>query len=155
MPSWNEIKKSIGDIAGKTATKTRELTDTASLKIKIASMESERDIEYKALGRLAYVRLRQTEENTEELAEKISKSLERLDAIHKELAELKALDKARRESREAEKKAREDEKEEKKKKQDTDELDLGIMEEFNAARKVADDEYEKAKKAAEDAKAQN
>lgn len=155
MPTWNEIKKSFGELADKTATKTRELTDTASLKIKIASKESERDVEYKALGKLAYVRLRQTEENTNELAEKISASLEKLDNIHKELAELKELDKARREAKEAEKKAREDEKAEKKKKQDSDELDLGVMEEFNAARKVADDEYEKAKKAAEDAKSQD
>ena len=156
MPSWNEIKKSIGDIAGKTATKTRELTDTASLKIKIASMESERDIEYKALGKLAYARLRQLDgKPQEELAEKISKSLERLDTIHKELAELKALDKERRESREAEKKAREDEKAEKKKKQDADELDITIMDQFNEARATADAEYEKAKRAAEDAKGQN
>ena len=156
MPTWNEIKKSFGELADKTATKTRELTDTASLKIKIANKESERDIEYKALGKLAYIRLRQTEgKPEEELAEKISASLEKLDNIHKELTELKALDKKRRESREAEKKAREDEKAEKKKKQESDELDLGVMEEFNAARKVADEEYEKAKKAAEDAKDQD
>lgn len=156
MPTWNEIKKSIGSIADKTATKTRELTDTASLKIKIANKESDRDIEYKALGKLAYARLRQHGDMPqEELAEKISASLERLDSIHKELAELKAIDKERRENREAEKRAREEEKAEKKKNQDSDELDLSIMNQFNDARATADAEYEKAKKAAEDAKAQD
>ena len=150
MPTWNKIKKSLGDIAGKTAIKTRELTDTASLKIKIASKESERDIEYKALGKLAYAKLRQPENNTDDdLAQKISASLDKLESILKELDELKELDKARREAKEAEKKARENEK------QSSEELDLAVMEDFNAARKVADAEYEKAKRAAEDAKAQS
>ena len=43
MSTWNDIKKTIGLVAEKTATKTRELTDTASLKIKIASREADRD----------------------------------------------------------------------------------------------------------------
>ena len=156
MPTWNEIKKSLGDIASKTATKTRELTDTASLKIKIANKESERDIEYKALGKLAYARLRQLDGySSEELAEKISNSLEKLDNIHRELAELNKIDKERREGREAEKKAREEEKADKKKKQDSEELDLTIMNQFNDARTAADAEYEQAKKAAEDTKNQD
>ena len=158
MPNWDEIKKSIGKIADKTASKTRELTDTASLKIKIANKESERDLEYKRLGRLAYIRLRQTEgAPSEELAEKISNSLEKLDNIHKELSELQATDKARRDAKEAEKKAREDEKAEaeKKMKENAEALDLSVMEQFNDARRVADDEYEKAKQAAEDTKGEN
>ena len=35
-----------------------------------------------------------------------------------------------------------------------DELDLNVMEQFNEARRTADEEYEKAKKAAEDAREQ-
>ena len=153
MPTWNEIKKSLGEIADKTVNATRELTDTAALKIKIANKESECDLEYKNLGRLAYIRLRELDSLAEEnLAEEISASLEKLDNIYKELSELKATEKARKEAKEAEKQEKADEA--KAKKQASDELDLTVMEEFNAARKVADDEYEKAKKAAEDAKAQ-
>ena len=155
MSKWDNFKKSIGEIADKTAAMTRELSDTASLKIKIANKESERELEYKNLGKLAYARLRQTEvASPVELAQRISESLKRLDAIHKELDELKAMDKARREAREAEKKAREDQKPapEKKPKPETEELDLTVMEQFNDARTVADEEYEKAKQAAEDAK---
>ena len=153
MPTWSDIKKSIGEIADKTVTATRELTDTAALKIKIANKESERDLEYKNLGRLAYIRLRELEYTAEEsLAEEISTSLEKLDTIYKELSELKATEKARKEAKEAEKQEKAEEA--KAKKQEADELDLAVMEEFNAARKVADDEYEKAKKAAEDAKDQ-
>ena len=58
MSTWNDIKKSVGLIAEKTAIKTRELTDTASLKIKIASREADRDTEYKRLGKLTYTKLK-------------------------------------------------------------------------------------------------
>ena len=58
MSMWNDIKKSVGAIADKTVTKTREITDTASLKLKIASKEADRDTEYKKLGRLTYRKLK-------------------------------------------------------------------------------------------------
>ena len=47
MSVWNDLKKSVGAIADKTVTKTREISDTASLKLKIASKEADRDTEYK------------------------------------------------------------------------------------------------------------
>ena len=34
MPNWEKIKKNIGNLADKTVNKTKELTDTASLKNK-------------------------------------------------------------------------------------------------------------------------
>lgn len=104
MPTWNDIKKTVSSFAEKTATKTRELTDTASLKIKIASREADRDTEYKRLGKLTYKKLKNTDEDySERLTLEISKSIEKLDEINAQIAELKAEEKARREAKEAEK----------------------------------------------------
>ena len=81
MSRWDEIKKSIGVIADKTANKTRELTDTASLKITIASKEADRDAEYKVLGKLTYAKLKQ-HKGSEAVTERISETIERLDKIN-------------------------------------------------------------------------
>ena len=153
MSKWDEFKKSLGDLADKTVNATRELTDTASLKIKIANKEAERDLEYKNLGKLAYTKLCQLDDG-EDLTEKISESLGKLDRIQKELEELLEADEMRKEAKEAQKQAKKAENEQKKeaKSEDGDELDLSVMEQFNEARTVADEEYEKAKAAAEDAK---
>ena len=154
MSKWDDFKKGLGEIADKTVSVTRELTDTASLKIKIANKEAERDLEYKNLGRLAYAKLRESMiTDNDELTEKISASMEKLDTIHDELSKLRAEDKARREAKEAEKQARTAEKAKSDKKDgDDDALDLSVMEQFNEARITADEEYEKAKAAAEEAK---
>ena len=153
MSRWDEIKKSLGTLADKTATKTRELTDTASLKIKIATKEADRDAEYKTLGKLTYAKLK-GHNGTQAVTEQISETIGRLDKINAELAALKKEEKARREAKEAEKAAKEAEKseaEEKAKARAKAEEEL-VMEQFNEARKEADAEYEKAKSAAEDAK---
>lgn len=153
MPGWDDIKKGLGALADKTASKTRELTDTASLKIKIASKEADRDAEYKILGKLTYAKLKQYK-GCETVTERISETIERLDKINAELAALKAEEKARRDAKEAAKAAKEAEKAEaetraKEKAHAEEEL---VMEQFNEARRDADEQYEKAKSAAEDAK---
>ena len=148
MSKWDNIKKGFGDIADKTVNKTRELTDIASLKIKIANKESDRDIEYRNLGKLTYAKLKKLKGiDPEAVTLEISQSLERLDAIHRELAQLKAEEKARKDAKEAEKAAKEAEK-----KAEEEKLNLEVMEEFNEARIVADEEYEKAKQVADDLK---
>jgi len=155
MANWNDIKKSTGNIADKTASKTRELADTASLKLKIANKEAERDLLYKALGKLAYAKLRNLNvKDPEALTENISVTLEKLDAILKELRELKAEDEARRAAKEAEKAAKEQAKrdEEEQEQAEQEELNRKVMEDFNAARAQADAQYEKAKAEAENAK---
>lgn len=153
MSKWDEFKKSLGDFADKTVNATRELTDTASLKIKIANKEADRDLEYKNLGKLAYAKLRQLE-GDEDLTEKISESLGKLDRIQKELDELLEADEMRKEAKEAQRQAKKAENEQKKatKTDDGNKLDLTVMEQFNEARTAADEEYEKAKAAAEEAK---
>ena len=104
MSTWNDFKKSIGSLAEKTANKTRELTDTAALKIKIASREADRDTEYKRLGRLTYSKLKSTDEGqSERLTLDISKAIEKLDEINAEIRTLRAEEAERRAAREAEK----------------------------------------------------
>ncbi len=104
MSKWDDFKKSVGVIADKTATKTRELTDTASLKIKIASREADRDTEYKKLGRLTYSKLKTTDARySESLTLDISKVIEKLDEINSELDTLRAEEEKRRSAKEAEK----------------------------------------------------
>ena len=155
MANWNDIKKSIGNIADRTATKTREIADTASLKIKIANKEAERDIQYKALGKLAYAKLRNLNvKDPDALTENISTTLDKLDAILKEIAELRAEDEARRAAKQAEKQAKEDAKHraEQEEEAEQEELNRKVMEDFNNARTEADAEYEKAKAEADNLK---
>jgi len=107
MSKWDDFKKSLGNFADKTVTKTRELTDTASLKIKIANKEADRDIEYKRLGKLTYAKLKASDSHsTEELTVKISESIEKLDKIISELDALKNEDDGRKAAKESEKAAR-------------------------------------------------
>lgn len=128
MSKWDDFKKSLGNFADKTVTKTRELTDTASLKIKIANKEADRDIEYKRLGKLTYAKLKKLEgHSTEELTAKISESLEKLDKIIAELEALKNEDderKAAKEAAKAAKAARND---------DDEELNTDTINDFEAA----------------------
>lgn len=151
MPNWDKIKKNIGNFADKTVNKTKELTDTASLKIKIASKESDRDLAYKKLGKSAYVKLKQLDGfDSPELTETIAKELEELDKILSELAALKAEEESKKQEKQAEKEAK---KQEKKAAEEADEeLNVEVMTQFNQARVVADEEYEKAKASAEEAK---
>ena len=104
MSKWDDFKKSVGVIADKTVSKTRELTDTASLKIKIASKEADRDTEYKKLGRLTYEKLQTSDSKySESLTVDISNTINKLDKINSELDGLLREEKTRRDAKEAEK----------------------------------------------------
>lgn len=149
MSKWEDFKKSFGEFADKTVNKTRELTDAAALKIKIAGKEADRDTEYKKLGKLAYTKLTLPEgQDSEELTRMISEVLESLNGILTELEALKAEEQEKQAAKEAEKEAKTAKKNEK----ENDVLNLEVMNEFGEARKEADAEYERAKQAAEDAK---
>ena len=155
MSTWDEIKKGIGSLADKTATKTRELTDIASLKIKIASKEAERDTEYKTLGKLTYAKLKGLRvKGVESVTEHISETIEKLDGINSDLAALKAELKAKRDAKEAEKAARAAAREEAQAlaEQNAKAEEKAVMDQFNEAREKADEEYKKAKDAANEAR---
>lgn len=149
MSKWDYFKKSVGIIADKTVSKTRELTDTASLKIKIATKEADRDAEYKALGKLTYARLKKLNiPGAESITERISGCIEKIDTLNAEISALKAQEKAKRAAKEAEKAA----KEAKRAEEEAEEDGELVMEQFNQARQSADREYEAAKEAVKDAK---
>lgn len=155
MANWNDIKSGIGSIANKTANKTRELADSAALRIKIANKEAERDIQYKALGKLAYAKLRNINvKDPEALTESISTTLDKIDTILKELHDLQAEVEARRAAKEAEKAAKQEaaRQQEEREEQENEELNRKVMDDFNKARADAEDEYEKAKADAESLK---
>ena len=96
MSKWDDFKKSVGIIADKTVSKTRELTDTASLKIKIATKEADRDAEYKTLGKLTYAKLKKLNiPDAESVTERISESIEKINTLNAEISALKAEEKAR------------------------------------------------------------
>ena len=150
MFDWNNIKKSINELADKTVSKTIEVTDVASTKVKIASKETDRETEYRRLGKLAYYKLKGVKvSNADELENRISDSIARIDNLNKEIAALKADEEAKKEER---KSAAEAKRAAEKAAQDAEEEI--VMEQFNEARRTANEEYEKAKKAAEDARKQ-
>ena len=112
MSTWDDFKKSVGYYADKTVKKTRELTDTASLKIKIASKEADRDTEYKRLGKLTYAKLKNTtSKDSEKLTRAISECIEKLDAILSELDSMLSEEEIRRAKKEAEKATKNEKKE--------------------------------------------
>ncbi len=91
MSKWNDFKRSVGYYADKTVSKTRELTDTAANKIKLAAKEADIDAEYKNLGKLTYSKLRKAnEKDTDMLTREISESLEKLDSLMLEIDAIKA-----------------------------------------------------------------
>lgn len=146
MLDWNTIKKGFSEIADKTVSKTMEVTDAASIKVKIASKETDRDTEYKLLGRLAFYKLKGVKvSNPDELEKRISESIAKIDSLNKEIANLKALEEAKKEEKKA---AAEAKRAAEKAAQELEEKI--VMDQFNEARRTADEEYEKAKKAAED-----
>ena len=154
MSKWDNFKSGIGSLAGKTADKTREITGAASIRIKIANKEADRDREYKLLGKLTYAKLKKISlGDGEDLTVKISETLEKLDKILSEINALKQKEAELKASKEAEKAARAEARRAKEEAEyeDDDDYDEVVMDQFNAARKEADAEYEKAKQAAEDA----
>ncbi len=158
MANWNDIKKSIGTFAGKTATKTREIADTASTKIKIANKEAERDTQYKILGKYAYAKLRDLNvSDPDALTANISKTLEKLDGILKDISDLRAEEEARKLAKQEEKAERQEAKRraEMKDEEELEQLNRRVMEGFNDARADADAEYEKARAAAKAATQDN
>ncbi len=156
MSKWDDIRSGFESFAGKTADKTKELTTAASIKIKIANKEADRDREYKTLGKLTYAKLKKLNVLTpDELTAKISESLVRIDTVLSEINALKRKEKELKDAKEAEKAARAEAKrakEEAEYEREDEEFDTVIMDEFNTARKTADAEYEKAKENAESLK---
>ena len=145
VSKWDNFKKSVSNFADKAAKKTEELTDLASLKIKIANKESARDNEYKALGKLIYEKFKNTDETLDkEMAAGVAEHMKKLDAISEEAQNLAAEYNNIKKSKENSDKS---ENSSQAKADDTD-----IMDQFNTAREQGDKDAKEADAQAADAK---
>ena len=154
MSKWDEFKKGIGSFADKTVGKTREITDSATIKIKIANKEADRYQDYRRLGKLTYAKLKKLDvSDSAKLTEKISEVMARIDVIMADIAALKAREEDIKAAKEAEKAAKAAARAASEEEEDEEDASI-IMDEFNEARREADEEYVKAKKAADEAKDQ-
>ena len=145
VSKWDNFKKSVSNFADKAAKKTEELTDLASLKIKIANKESARDNEYKALGKLIYEKFKNTDETLDkEMAAGVAEHMKKLDDIFEELKNLNAeynnIKKSKENSDKSENSSQ------------TKADDPDIMDQFNTAREQGDKDAKEADAQSADAK---
>ena len=148
VSKWDNFKKSVSNFADKAAKKTEELTDLASLKIKIANKESARDNEYKALGKLIYEKFKNTDETLDkEMAAGVAEHMKKLDDIFEELKNLNAEYNNIKKSKENSDKSENSEKSSQTKADGQD-----IMDQFNTAREQGDKDAKEADAQSADAK---
>ena len=83
MSSWNEFKADASKVASKVATKTGEIADAATARIKLQSLKLKLCEEYEKLGRLTYKSAKSDE--VTDTAEQIAK----IDALRDEIQKLK------------------------------------------------------------------
>ena len=83
MSGWNEFKADASKVASKVATKTGEMADAATARIKLQSLKLKLCEEYEKLGRLTYKSAKSDE--VTDTAEQIAK----IDALRDEIQKLK------------------------------------------------------------------
>ena len=83
MSSWNEFKTDASKVASKVATKTGEIADAATARIKLQALKLRLCEEYEKLGRLTY-KSAKTDEAVD-TADQIAK----IDALRDEIQQLK------------------------------------------------------------------
>ncbi len=107
MANWEQVKNHVKSAASKAMKTTEELADSASMQVKLKSLESKRDKKYTELGRLTYRQIK-TEES---MAGKISPIIEELDQIREQIKEQTALiEQTKKDRKEAKKAAKEEKK---------------------------------------------
>ena len=144
MSKWDNIKKSVSSFADKAAKKTEELTDLASLKIKIANKEAARDNEYKFLGKLIYEKFKNEDETfAQKAASDIAEHIKKLDDISEELNKLHI---------EYDNIKKSKDKSDKSQSSQTQDDDPDIMNEFNSAREQGDKDAQEADEWSREAK---
>ncbi len=87
MANWEQIKGNVKVAANKAIKTTGELADSASMQIKLKSLESKRDKKYKELGKLTYRQIK----TGDSLAAEIAPIIDELDAIREQIRQQKAL----------------------------------------------------------------
>ena len=98
MANWSTVRTSVSRAAGKAVQKTGEVADTASLYVKLKTVQAKLDGYYTALGKLTYTQL----ESGESQAEQIAPVIERIRAAQAKIRKLRneiELDKANRKTK--------------------------------------------------------
>ena len=100
MANWDKIKGNVKVAANKAIKTTGELADSASMQIKLKTLESKRDKKYKELGRLTYRQIK----TGDSLAEQIAPIIDELDTIREKIRQhneaIEAAKKAKAEAKE-------------------------------------------------------
>lgn len=109
----NDIKRKIGELAGKAGKKTEKIADTAALKLRLAKLTSDRESELLKLGKLTYKKL-SVENNPREaeLSEKIDRSVACIKEMTAQIKELNDEYERRKQEAAAQKKAKKTKQEE-------------------------------------------
>ena len=100
MGTWEEIRTGVKVVAKKTAKKTGEVAETASMHLKLARLISKCDEQFEKLGKLTY---RQLKSDGVSYAESIAAVIARIDALTLQIAQQKAKIEKAKAQREAEK----------------------------------------------------
>ncbi len=99
MANFKEIRRSVRRAASKVVSKTGDLTDTASLHVKLAQKEANLSDLYEQFGRVAYQKLK-TGEGADEKSRVL---IEKIDVVRAEIYAINKAIKEKKEAREAEK----------------------------------------------------
>lgn len=85
MATWKDIRRTVKKAATKAVVKTGELSDTASLHVKIAKKEASLDELYEQFGRVAYQKIK----TNADVDHKIKVLIEKIDIVRAEIHTLK------------------------------------------------------------------
>lgn len=97
MANWREIRRNIKRSASKAVSKAGDLSDNASLHIKLAQKESTLAQLYEQLGRVAYQKIKTGETETE----KAKVLIEKIDIVRAEVYTIKSAFKEKETKKEA------------------------------------------------------
>lgn len=87
MGNWQNIRKSIKNVAGKTIRKTEEVAEGATLHIKLNSLRKSRSKQFERLGKLTYKQLKTGSSQ----AEAVARTVADIDMINSAIIKQKAL----------------------------------------------------------------
>lgn len=85
--TWDEFRKQVKNVAGRTADKINQSADIAALQLKRSSAERKLSAAYEALGKVAYKHFTEESEND---VQKVTAAVEAVQNIQKEIQLLKA-----------------------------------------------------------------
>ena len=106
MASWKEICSNVERVAKNTINKTEELAESASMKVKLTTLNSKRDALYEKLGKLTYRQLKSGDDRAEEIAKIVTDIDKVLDDIAKQKAKIEEAKAEKAQAKEQKKQAK-------------------------------------------------